>query len=96
MNAELVLDRLRARVVALPKRAVGIEQELRHQKERDALRAGRRIGEPRQHQMNNVVGEVVLAVGDEDLLPGDAVAAVRRALGPGAQGRRRRSRPAAR
>ena len=35
--------------------------------------------------MNNVVGEIVLAVGDEDLLAGDAIGAVGRALGPRAQ-----------
>ena len=46
---------------------------------------GRRVRQPRQHQMDDVVGEVVLAVGDEDLLPGDAIAAVGRALGLGAQ-----------
>ena len=46
---------------------------------------GGRIGQPRQHEMDDVVGEVVLAVGDEDLLAGDAVAAVGRALGLGAQ-----------
>ena len=85
MDAELVLDRMRARVVARAERAVGIEQEFGHEEERDALGAGRRIGQPRQHQMDDVVGEVVLAIGDEDLLPGDAIAAVGRALGPGAQ-----------
>ena len=47
--------------------------------------AGRRIGQPRQHEMDDVVGEIVLAVGDEDLLAGDAVAAVGGALGAGAQ-----------
>jgi len=31
--------------------------------------------------MDDVVGEIVLAVGDEDFLPSDAVAAVSRALG---------------
>ena len=85
MNAELVLDRMRAHVVARAERAVGVEQEFRHQEERDAFRSGRRIGQPRQHQVDDVVGEVVLAVGDEDLLSGDAVAAVGGTLGPRAQ-----------
>ena len=86
VNAELVLDRMRARVVARAERAVGIEQELGDEKERNALGSRRRVRQPRQHQMNDVVGEIVLAVGDEDLLPGDAIAAVGGALGPGAQG----------
>ena len=63
----------------------GVEQELRHQEQRDAARAGRRVGQPRQHEVDDVVGQVVLAVGDEDLLAGDAIAAVAGALGAGAQ-----------
>ena len=68
MDAELVLDRMRARVVALAGRAIGVEQEFRHQEERNALGSRRRIGQPRQHEMDDVVGEIVFAVGDEDLL----------------------------
>ena len=34
--------------------------------------------------MDDVVGQIVLAVGDEDLLAGDAIGAVGRALGAGA------------
>ena len=41
--------------------------------------------QPRQHEMDDVVGQLVLAVGDEDLLPGDAIGAVGSALGLGAQ-----------
>ena len=73
------------RVVARAERAVLVDQELGHQKQRDAPVAGRRIGQPRQHEVDDVVGEVVLAVGDEDFLPGDAVGAVGCALGLGAQ-----------
>ena len=68
MDAELVLDRMGANVVARAERAVGIEQEFRHQEQRNAARARRRIGQARQHEMDDVVGEIVLAVGDEDLL----------------------------
>ena len=68
-----------------PERAVGVEQEFRHQEQRNAARAGRRVRQPRQHEMDDVVGEIVLAIGDEDLLAGDAVAAVAGALGLGAQ-----------
>ena len=85
MNAELVLDRMRAGVVALTGRAVGVEQEFGHEKERNALGSRWGVGQPRQHQMDDVVGEIVLAVGDEDLLSGDAIAAVGYALGLGAQ-----------
>jgi hypothetical protein len=81
MDSELVLDAIAAHVVA---RAVG--QDLRHEEERDSACAGRRVGEARQHQMQDVAGEVVLAVGDEDLLTGDPVGAVPGGLGPGTDG----------
>ena len=45
-------------------------------------------GSRAEHEVHDVVGEVVLAVGDEDLLPGDAVAAV-----AGARSARVRSAP---
>ena len=79
-----------------PRAAVRLEQELRHQEQRDAARAGRRIGQPRQHEMDDVVGEIVLAVGDVDLLAGDAVAAVAGAARRACAARSSRSRPAAR
>jgi hypothetical protein len=46
--------------------------------------AGRRVGQAGQHQMNDVVGHVVLAGADEDLLAGDLVGAVGLRLGLGA------------
>ena len=53
--------------------AVGADQELRHDEQRDAAHAGRRVGRARQHQVHDVLGHVVLAVGDEDLLAGDQI-----------------------
>ena len=35
---------------------------------------GRRVGRAGQHEVDDVVGQVVLAEGDEDLRAGDAVA----------------------
>ena len=54
--------------VALAERAVGVDHELGHDEQRDALAAGRRVGQARQHQVDDVLGQVVLAGGDEDLL----------------------------
>ena len=85
MDAELVLDRMRAHIVARAGRAVGIQQKFGDEEQRNAARAGRRVGQARQHEVDDVVGEVVLAVGDEDLLAGDAVGAVGGALGARAQ-----------
>src|ERR1019366_9152443 len=76
VNAHLVFDRTAGHAVARTQRSVGIDQDLRHHEQRYALDAGRRALDPRQHQMDDVVSEIVLAGGDEDLGPGDLVAAV--------------------
>ena len=85
MHAELVLDAAGVDVVARAERAVGIDQEFRNQEQRNALGAGGRIGQPREHEMHDVVGHVVVAIGDEDLGAVDAIAAVGGALGAAAQ-----------
>ena len=92
MNAQLFLDADAFDVVALAERTVVVDQELRHQEQRDALGARRRIRQARQHQMDDVLGEVVLAVGDEDLGAGNLVGAVALGLRLGAQGREVRPR----
>ena len=73
VDAELVLDRHAVHVVALARRAVRLHQELRHDEERDALHAFGRVGRAREHEVDDVLGQVVLAVGDEDLLAEDPV-----------------------
>ena len=84
MDAELVLDRHAAHVVARARAAVVVEQELRYQEQRDALHAGGRVGQPREHEVHDVLGHVVLTVRDEDLLAVEAVAAGAVGLGAGA------------
>ena len=71
VNAELVLDRHAAEVV---RRA--ILHELGHEEQRYAARAGRRVGQAGEDEVHDIVGKVVVAEGDEDLLAGDPVAAV--------------------
>ncbi len=73
VDAQLVLDRGAGQVVAFAQGAVVIDQELRAQKQRDAFHARRRIGQPGKHQVHDVLGHVVLAPGDEDLVAADAV-----------------------
>ena len=77
VDAHLVLDRAADDAVALAGLAVGVRQEFRHEKQRDALDAGRRALDAGEHEMDDVVGEIVLAGGNEDLLAGDGVGAVR-------------------
>ena len=83
MDAELVLDARADHVVARAQRAVLVDEILRHHEQRDAARAGRRIGQARQHQMHDIVGHLVIAVGDENLGAEDAVGAVGLLLGLG-------------
>ena len=76
VNTELVFEAGADNVVARAHGPIRIDEIARHEKQRDAARAGRRIGESRQDHVNDVFGEVVLAVGDENLGTGDAIAAV--------------------
>jgi hypothetical protein len=65
--------------------AVRVRQELRHQEQRDALRAFRCVRQARQHQVDDVFRHVVFAGRDEDLRAGDFVGAVGLRLGLRAQ-----------
>ena len=77
LDAELVLDRGAVNVVALAERAVRIEHDLRHDEQRNPLDAFWRFRRARQDQVHDVLGQVVIAVGDEDLLSEEAIGAVR-------------------
>ena len=83
VDAHLVLDRAAADRVALAERAVVADHELRHDEQRDALHIVRRAGDLGEHQVDDVVGQVMLARRDEDLGAGDRVAAVGLRLGAG-------------
>ena len=54
MDAELMLQRDAMDIVARPNRAIGIDEKFRHEEERDAARSLRRIGQAREHEMNDV------------------------------------------
>ena len=62
--------------VARPRLALGVGDELGHDEQADAPRARRRALNAGQHQVDDVVGHVVLAAGDPDLLARDAIGAV--------------------
>ena len=73
VDAELVLDGSAVHVVSLAQAAVGIDQELGHDEQRNAFHPFGRIGRAREHQVDDVLGQVVLAVGDENLLAVNAI-----------------------
>ena len=81
VDAELVLGGHRVDVVALAQAAIGVDQELGHQEQGDAAAALGRVRQLGQDQVDDIVGGVVIAPGDVDLL---AVNAVVIALGNGA------------
>jgi hypothetical protein len=67
-----------------PRLPSSFDEELRHDEERDALDALGPAGDLGQHEVDDVLGHVVVAGGDEDLLTGDAVGAVVLRFGLGA------------
>jgi hypothetical protein len=70
---------------ACAERAVRIDEELRDQEQRNTLGARGRIGQAGEHEVNDVVAHVVVAIGDENLGALDAIGAVRGPLGAGTQ-----------
>src|SRR6202022_3420729 len=76
VDAHLVFDRTAGHAVARTQRPIGIDQNLRHHEQRYALDTGRRALDSGQHQMDDIVSEVVLAGGDENLGASNLVAAV--------------------
>ena len=85
MDAHLVLQTAAVHAVARTDRAVSVDVELGHDEQGDALRASGSVGQACQHQVDDVVGHVVLAGRDEDLLASDLVGAVALGLSLGAQ-----------
>ena len=86
MDAKLVLHADAEGVVAQAGPAIRIGNELRHQEHRNALHPRRRIRQPREDDVDDIVGHVVLAEGNEYLLAEQAVGAVVAPLGPGPGG----------
>ena len=85
VQAQLVLQAHDLQAVPLPQTAIGIGNELRHHEQADAAGSRRAIWQSGQHQMADVGREIVVAPGDEDLLPGHRISAVAVAFSLGAQ-----------
>ena len=73
-------------VVARTYAAVIVDHEFRHDEQRYALHPFRRSGRARQHQMDDVLGVILLAIGDEDLLAVELVSTVSLRDGASAHG----------
>src|ERR1700693_759326 len=68
-----MLDRCAPDVVAFAERSMGLDQKLRDDEHRDALRALGRAGKARKHEVDDILGKVVLAERNEDLRAVDLV-----------------------
>ena len=81
-----LVDQARQRhVVAWPQAAIGVDAELGHGEQRNALDPGRRARDARQHQVHDVLAQLVVAARDEDLAALDAVGAIGLRRGAGGQ-----------
>ena len=67
MDAELVFDGGTDKIVARPEAAVGIDQKLRRHEQRNPARPRRRVRQSRKHEMDDVLGDIVFAPGNEYL-----------------------------
>ena len=84
VDAHLVLDVRDVNVVRFADRAVRAHPELGDDEEREAFGAGGSAFDAREHEMNDVFGEIVVTAGNVDLRALDRVAAVRVLHGGGA------------
>ena len=76
LDAQFMLNRHTPGVVARTERAIVVDHEFGHHEQRDTFHTFRRAWDTGQHQMDDVLRHVVLAVGDENLGAEHLVAAV--------------------
>ncbi|MCY1419383.1 hypothetical protein D9M71_349720 [compost metagenome] len=84
LDAHLVLDGAAIDRVTCAQAAIGVDQHLRHQKQRDTLGPGRCVRQLGQHQVDDVFAQVLLTTGDEDLGPADLIGTISLGFGTGA------------
>ena len=87
--AHLVEQAGQGHVVARAQRAVVVDVELGHDEQADALHPGRRVRQLGQDHVHDVLGDRLVAAGDEDFVALEPVAAVGVRLGAGADVRQR-------
>ena len=84
----LVVEAGERDVVAVRRSAVRSQQSPRHDEQRDTLDAGRRARDLGQHQVHDVLGDLVLAGGDPHLVAEQPVAGSERRIAIGLRARR--------
>ena len=84
MDAHLMLKTDAAHIIVYSGLALRVRNELRYEEKRDAFHASRRIGQARQNQMDDILGHLMLAPSDINLLAENLIGAI--ILGHGATG----------
>ena len=74
LDPHLVLKRGGHHPVVIAQRSVRIGQVFGHEEQADPLNARRRIGQAGQHQMDDIIRQIVVAAADENLVAADAEA----------------------
>ena len=85
MDAELVLQSDGSQVVTRAEAAVRVHHHLGYDEQRNAANTFRRIRRARKDHVDDIVGEILVAVADEYLLAADAIGAVPRRHGAGGE-----------
>ncbi len=73
VDAELMLQANAAQIVARAKLSFRPHQIFGHQEQRNSAAPLRCIGQASENEVEDILGKLVLAPGDEDLLPGNAI-----------------------
>ena len=86
MDSHLFLDAGANHVVGLPRAAVLVDPDFGNKEDGDALGAGRVPLNPGQYRMDNIVRQVMFAIGDKDFVSADGIGSVGIFDGNGRQG----------
>ncbi len=76
VNAHLVLECAAGHFVGCPERTIRLDQDLRHDEQRNALDASGRAFDAGKHKMNDVFRQIMLAGRDEDFFAKNRVGTI--------------------
>jgi hypothetical protein len=85
LDAHFVFDGAALHAIPFADAAVLLREKFGHHEQADAFDALGCVGQARQHQVNDVFGQIVFAGGDENLRTAQAIAAIGSRLRLGAQ-----------
>ena len=87
VDAELVLYAHASQIIVGSERPVLLHMVLRHHEQRNTARTFRRVGQPGEHEVDDILGKIVFTPSDVDLLTLDQIFACVLSLRDGSGGR---------